>query len=209
MKNLYTAIICILVYCGCTNSYNQNAATDEYQKEKFDSFLTQFAQFDGKQPDESFFEIRKQFPDEKWCPEISKILFSSYLPCEESHKEENNFCYRPCYKIEKNNFYLVSINRERYSYDDNTLVTYDKKGKIIDFATVGTGSDLEYYKIDTPSKENEIVYTQYCFKDVESAYDGDCDVYVYKVTVEDNGKIEKKLLREEKNMKVTLYNVTY
>ncbi len=204
MKNLYTAIVCILIYCSCSSNYNQNAVTDEYHKEKFDSFLTQFAQFNGKQPDESFFEIRKQFPDEKWCPEISKILFSSYLPCEESHKEENNFCYRPCYKIEKNNFYLVSINRERYSYDDNTLITYDKKGKIIDFATVGTGSDLEYYKIDTPSEENEIVYTQYYFKDIESFDEGNCDTYVYKVTVDDNGKIDKRLLREEKNVKVTL-----
>ena len=204
MKNLYTAIVCILIYCGCSSNYNQNAVTDEYHKEKFDSFLTQFAQFDSNQPDESFFEIRKQFPDEKWCPEISKILFSAYLPCEESHKEENNFCYRPCYKIEKNNFYLVSINRERYSYDDNALVTYDKKGKIIDFATVGTGSDLEYYKIDTPSEENEIVYTQYYFKDIESFDEGNCDTYVYKVTFDDNGKIEKKLLREEKNVKVTL-----
>ena len=204
MKNLYTAIVCILVYCGCSNSYNQDAATEKHNKEKFDSFLTQFAQFDSNQPDESFFEIRKQFPDEKWCPEISKILISSYLPCEESHKEENNFCYRPCYKIEKNNFYLVSINRERYSYDDNTLITYDKKGKIIDFATVGTGSDLEFYKIEPPSKKNEIVYTQYYFKDIESFDEGNCDTYVYKVTVDDNGKIDKRLLREEKNVKVTL-----
>lgn len=204
MKNLYTAIVCILVYCGCSNSYNQDAATEKHNKEKFDSFLAQFARFDGNQSNEQFFEVRKQFPEEKWCPEISKFLFSTYLPCEESRKEENDFCYRPCYKIEKRNFYLVSINREIYSYDDNALVTYDKKGKIIDFATVGTGSDLEFYKIEPPTEENEIVYTQYYFKDIESFDEENCDTYVYKVTVDDNGKIEKKLLREEKNVKVTL-----
>ena len=131
MKNLYTAIVCILVYCGCSNSYNQDAATEKHNKEKFDSFLAQFARFDGNQSNEQFFEVRKQFPEEKWCPEISKFLFSAYLPCEESRKEENDFCYRPCYKIEKRNFYLVSINREIYSYDDNALVTYDKKGNCL------------------------------------------------------------------------------
>lgn len=191
MRLLFTPIICILIFCNCSNSYNQNAVSEKYHKEKFVSFLAQFALFDGKQPNEQFFEVRKQFPDEKWCPEISKILFSSYLPCEESRKEENNFCYRPCYKIEKKNFYLVSINRERYSYDDNTLVTYDKKGKIIDFATVGASSGAEVCKIDSSTEENEIIYTQYCFKDVECAYKGDCDVSVYKITVDDNGKIEK------------------
>ena len=105
MRGIFAFIICIVILGGCSNNRHSNATSIEGREiEKFDSFLTQFAQFNGKQPDESFFEIRKQFPDEKWCPEISKILFSSYLPCEESHKEENNFCYRPCYKIEKNNF---------------------------------------------------------------------------------------------------------
>ena len=204
MKNLYTAIVCILVYCGCSNSYNQDAATEKHNKEKFDSFLAQFARFDGNQSNEQFFEVRKQFPEEKWCPEISKFLFSAYLPCEESRKEENDFCYRPCYKIEKNNFYLVSINREIYSYDDNALVTYDKKGKIIDFATVGANSGAEVCRIEPSTKENEIIYTQYCFKDVECVYKGDCDIFVYKVTVDDNGKIDKRVLREENNVKVTL-----
>ena len=72
MKNLYTAIVCILVYCGCSNSYNQDAAIEEHNKEKFDSFLTQFAQFDGKQPNESFFRQRKNFPNEILNPVLDK-----------------------------------------------------------------------------------------------------------------------------------------
>ena len=51
--------------------------------------------------------------------------------------------------------------------------------------------------------DNE-VYTQYNFKDIETAYDGDCDVSVYKVTVAEDGRMGKSLLREEKSVKVVL-----
>lgn len=212
MKNLYTAIVCILIYCGCSSNYNQNATIEEYHKEKFDSFLTQFAQFDGKQPNESFFRQRKNFPNERLSPVLDKYHFSFLLPYDdECNCEAKELYYTPCYKIERKNYYLISMHTccdvtktAWYPYEDNTLVTYDKKGKIIDFATVGTGSDLEYYKIEPPSKENEIIYTQYFFKDVESFEKGNCDAFVYKVAVDDNGKIEKKLLREEKNVKITL-----
>ena len=91
-----------------------------------------------------------------------------------------------------------------YPYDDNALVTYDKKGNMVDFVTVGTGSDLESYKIEPSTGEYEFVYTQYNFKDIETAYDGDCDVSVYKVTVADDGRMCKSLLREEKSVKVVL-----
>ena len=203
MRNLYSSIICILLM-SCSNYYKSEVAVDEYHKAKFDSFLAQFAQFDGKQLDESFFELRKQFPNEKWCPEISKLIFSDYLPFYESRQGEDGFCYRPCYIIDKNRYYVVSIKQEKYKYDDNTLVTYDKRGRIIDNETVGISDNAKAYTIELSGGDNEIIYTQYCFKDIESAYDGDCDISVYKVTVDDNGKIDKQLLREEKSVKVRL-----
>ena len=64
MRQFLGSIICIILFWNCANNCNQNAVTDEYHKEKFDSFLTQFAQFDGKQPNESFFRQRKNFPNE-------------------------------------------------------------------------------------------------------------------------------------------------
>ncbi len=214
MRNLYSSIICILLM-SCSNYYKSEVAVDEYHKAKFDSFLTQFAQFDGKQLDESFFRVRENFPAEIGHPDIDKYYFSFLLPYDdECNCVTKELYYCPCYKIEKNNYYLVSMDvccdvtkTAGYPYDENTLVTYDKNGKMIDFAMVGIGSDLESCKIEPSSKENEIVYTQYCFKDIESAYDGVCDVCRYKVTVDDHGKIDKQLLCEEKNVKVASLDI--
>ena len=204
MRLISASIICILLFWCCSNNHSPNVVADEQHNAKFDSFLTQFAQFDGKQLDESFFRMRKQFPNEKWCPEIDKHIYSSCLFDDGLCPPENGFCYRPCYRMERDSIYIVSIKKEKYSYDNNTLVTYDKKGKIIDFETIGVNDCGKRYKIEPPTGEREIVYTQYCFKDVESAYDGDCDVSVYKVTIAADGRINKSLLREDKNVKVTL-----
>ena len=204
MRLLIAPIICILLFWCCSNNPSPNVVADEQHNAKFDSFLAQFAQFDSKQLSEAFFSMRKQFPNEKWCPCIDKILFSSYLPFDEPSKGETGFCYRPCYKIDEGNYYILAIKQEQYSYEENTLLTYDKKGKIIDFETIGVNDCGKRYKIEPPTGEREIVYTQYCFKDVESAYDGDCDVSVYKVTIAADGRINKSLLREDKNVKVTL-----
>ena len=204
MRLISASIICILLFWCCSNSHSPNVAVDEPHNSKFDSFLTQFAQFDGKQLDESFFRMRKQFPNEKWCPEIDKHIYSSCLFDDGLCPPENGFCYRPCYRMERDSIYIVSIKKEKYSYDNNTLVTYDKKGEIIDVEIVGVSDNGKVYKIEPSTGEREIVYTQYCFKDVESAYDGDCDVSVYKVTIATDGRINKSLLREDKNVKVTL-----
>ena len=75
---------------------------------------------------------------------------------------------------------------------------------MVDFVTVGIGSDLAAYKIEPSTGEYEIVYTQYNFKDIETAYNGNCDVSVYKVTVGEDGRMGKSLLREEKSVKVAL-----
>ena len=212
MRLISASIICILLFWCCSNNHSPNVAVDEPHNAKFDSFLTQFAQFDGKQLSESFFRVREQFPNEKFSPCIDKYSFPFLLPYdEECNCEAKELYYRPCCKIERKNYFLVSIEvccditkTPGYPYSENTLVAYDKKGNIIDFVTVGTGSDLESCKIEPSTGEYEFVYTQYNFKDIETAYDGDCDVSVYKVTVADDGRMGKSLLREEKSVKVVL-----
>ena len=208
MKIRFALIACALLLAGCsggsTDTVEKGASyKEEPDKAKFGSFLSQFAKFDGGMPDESFFTLRKQFPDEKWCPEIRRDLFSAYIPhlCGNGEKE---FCYRPCYKIEKNNYHLLSIKRERYSYDDNMLATYSRQGAILDTEIVGVNDGgASAYSI-APVSENEITCTQYLFKDIECAYNGDCDISVYKVTIDDNGIIGKSLISEKKNVKVSL-----
>ena len=212
MRMFFTPLICILLFWSCSNSHSPNVAVDEQYNAKFDSFLTQFAQFDGKQLDESFFRVRKQFPNEKLSPIIDRYYFSFLLPYdEECNCNVKELYYRPCYKIERKNYYLMAMEvccditkTPGYPYDDNALVTYDKKGNMVDFVTVGTGSDLAMFKIEPSTGEYEIVYTQYSFKDIESVYDSCCDVSVYKVTVDEDGRMGKSLLREEKSVKVVL-----
>jgi hypothetical protein len=213
MRGIYALIICILILGSCSNNHHSNATSIEGSDiEKFDSFLTQFALFDETHLNNSFFRVRKQFSGEHNSPEINKYYFSFLLPYDDNcNCVTKDLYYQPCYKIEKNNFYIISMNTccditkaVGYPYTDNTLVTYNKKGQIIDFTSVGTSSDIQTYKIEPSTDENEITYTQYYFSDVESAYDGDCNICVYNVTIDNNGKIEKSLLREEKNVKVKL-----
>lgn len=208
----FAPIICILLFWCCSNNPSPNVVADEQHNAKFDSFLAQFAQFDSKQLSEAFFRVREQFSNEKFSPYIDKYSFPFLLPYdEECNCEAKELYYRPCYKIEKKNYYLVSIEvccdvtkTPGYPYSENTLVAYDKKGNMVDFVTVGIGSDLAAYKIEPSTGEYEIVYTQYNFKDIETAYNGNCDVSVYKVTVGEDGRMGKSLLREEKSAKVAL-----
>ena len=83
MRNLYSSIICILLL-SCSNYYKSEVAVDEYHKAKFDSFLTQFALFDGTQLNNSFFRVRKQFSGEHNSPEINKYYFSFLLPYDDN-----------------------------------------------------------------------------------------------------------------------------
>ena len=217
MRIFFFSLFCTLLLWGCSNKRTSNTVvegcvTEDYHKAKFDSFLTQFAQFDGTQLNESFFKAREQYSTEINSPEINKYYFPFLLPYDdECNCEAKELCYRPCYRIEQKNYYLVSMDvccdvtkSEWYPYDDNTLVTYDKTGRMIDFATIGTSSDVEAYKISSLSGEYEILYTQYCFRDVESGYNGLCDVSEYRVSIDESGNVSKHLLSEEKGVTVAL-----
>ena len=206
MRHIVFFIAYTLLLAGCSGSGSTDSATCEYHKEKLDTFLAQFAQYGSKLPDGSFFKVRENFPSEICSPEINKYSFSFLLPYDDEWDcVAKELYYRPCYRIEQENYHLVAIEtccdvvkNDGYPCCYNILATYGKNGKFIDFATVGKSSDVEYCKVEPATDEYEIIYTQYRFKDAESAYNGEGDISVYKVTVDSNGTISKCLLREER-----------
>ena len=67
---------------------------------------------------------------------------------------------------------------------------------IIDYEIVGSGGDLLYYNIEFSTEKYEFVCTQYSFYNINSEpYTGKCDVSIYKVTINDNGTIDKEIIR--------------
>ena len=226
MSYFISIFFCLLLLLGCSwgttstsgsSDYNYDGSIESFYKAKFDSFLTQFAPYKHVGLDKSLFDVREKYSTERYEPEIDNFYFSLFLPYDDECKcEARQIVYRPCCKIERTNYYIVSFNGvcdiprvACYPYDDNILATYDKTGRIIDFAIVGTASDAEAYKIYSLENDNEIAYTQYVFKASENLYDGDCDVATYKVTIDEDGNIDKCLIREEKNIKVTLSEKWY
>ena len=139
-ENFICAIICLSSIVGCSNDRVSDAAVGEcnmveFHKEKFDSFLTQFAQFSGVCLDESFFRVCENFPGELGNVVFDRYYFSYLLPYDDECNcvPKELYCW-PCYKVENKNFYLLSINvccdvtkTECYPYVDNMLVAYDKK----------------------------------------------------------------------------------
>ena len=226
MSYFISIFFCLLLLLGCSwgatstsgsSDYNYDGSIENFYKAKFDSFLTQFAPYKHVGLDKSLFDVREKNSTDRYEPEIDNFYFSLFLPYDDECKcEAREIVYRPCCKIERTNYYIVSFNGvcdiprvACYPYDDNILATYDKTGRIIDFAIVGTASDAEAYKIYSLENDNEIAYTQYVFKASENLYDGDCDVATYKVTIDEDGNIDKCLIREEKNIKVTLSEKWY
>ena len=106
--------------------------------------------------------------------------------------------------MEAKNFYVVAIKRERYSYEDNVLLTYDKKGQMIDVEKVGINNGFRACRIEPSSSEYEFTFRQYTFRDVESGYNGLCDVSEYRVSIDESGNVSKQLLSEEKGVTVAL-----
>lgn len=226
MSYFISIFFCLLLLSGCSwglasasgsSDCSDDGSIENYHKAKFDSFLTQFAPYKHVGLDKSLFDVREKYSTERYEPVIDNFYFSLFLPYDDECKcEARQIVYSPCCKIERANYYIISFNGACdiprvacYPYDDNILTTYDKTGRIIDFAIVGTVGDVEAYKIYPLESDNEIAYTQYVFKACENLYDGDCDVATYKVTIDEDGKIDKCLIREEKNIKVTLSEKWY
>ena len=176
------------------------------KKQKFESFINEFDIYVRPSIDKDFFLQRDERVGEMYT-EINKHKFSSFIPYDsDCNCEKDEFYYRPCYRIEKDDFYIVAILAscdititDGYPFDASLLVTYDKLGNIIDYRIVGVGSDVEECKMETGEKENELVITQKTFTEITSvsnAYSGKCDISIYKIRVNDDGTICKEVIRE-------------
>ena len=215
MKILYTALICVL--CSLNNvATNKNLfSVHNDKKQDFESYISKFDIFDKPYMDKDFFQERKERIGEMYT-EINKLDFSSFIPyVDECNCEKDEFYYRPCYRIDKDDFYIVSIlascdlpATDGYPFDTNLLVTYDRSGNVIDYKAVAIGSDVEQYKIESGEKENELTITQQSFTEIISVsgiYTGKCNVSIYKIRINDDGTIRKETICEyEDNLPIEL-----
>ena len=213
MKILYTALICVL--CSLNNvATNKNSfSVHNDKKQDFESYISKFDIFDKPYMDKDFFQERKERIGEMYT-EINKFDFSSFIPyVDECNCEKDEFYYRPCYRIDKNDFYIVAILAscdititEGYPFDASLMITYDKSGNIIDYEIIGIESDVEQYKTEFCKKENELLITQQSFTEITSAsnkYSGKCNVSIYRITINTDGTIDKEVIKEyEDNLSI-------
>ena len=184
-------------------SCHYNKSTKETNYSEFDYFLEQFDLFEKEQLDESFFKVRKQRETDINNPELDDAEYPSFIPYDnQCNCEKDEFYYRPCYRIEPTNFHLVNIQAncdipiEGYPFSSDILVTYDKKGKILDYKIVGSSSDFLYYELNASKNKSELIYTQYSFYHTNpKPYSGKCDVSVYKIVINEDGTIDKQIIR--------------
>lgn len=222
MKNsillLFYTFFCSSCFCVETNNNERNFKTENSMKDlsyfskestivnnnpDFESFLMQFDLFNKEQLDISFFCAREQRDTEIYSPDLNESKYSSFIPYDsQCNCEKKELYYQPCYQIETTNFHLINITVncdipiEGLPFSSDMLVTYDKTGNIIDYEIVGSGGDLLYYNIEFSTEKYEFVCTQYSFYNINSEpYTGKCDVSIYKVTINDNGTIDKEIIR--------------
>ena len=182
--------------------HNHDFKTNNNSQE-FESFLMQFDLFEKEQLDRSFFYARERRKTEIHGPVLYESKYSSFIPYDsQCNCEKEELYYQPCYQIETTNFHLINITVncdipiEGLPFTSDMLVTYDKMGNIIDYEIVGSGGDLLYYNIEFSTEKYEFVCTQYSFYNINSKpYTGKCDVSIYKVTINDNGTIDKEIIR--------------
>lgn len=217
MKAIFFTLFC----CICSMSYvrtngkaiehNNNAVitmsdTLNLNKNNFDSFIIQFDMYEKRMVDKHFFNTRKEREGEMYI-EITKSKYSSFIPYDSTcNCKREEMYYHPCYKIKEKDFYIVGINgfcdittTKAFPYCAEILVTYNKCGNIIDFITVGYYSEIENCVIETTEKDNVLKVTQYTFDDStiqHNAYSGVCEVSEYTITVNDDGSIDKNIIRE-------------
>ena len=222
MKNsillLFYTFFCSSCFCVETNNNERNFKTENSMKDlsyfskestimnnnpEFESFLMQFDLFEKEQLDRSFFYARERRKTEIHGPVLYESKYSSFIPYDsQCNCEKEELYYQPCYQIETTNFHLINITVncdipiEGLPFTSDMLVTYDKTGNIIDYEIVGSGGDLLYYKIEFTTNKYEFICTQYSFYNINSKpYTGKCDVSIYKVTINNNGTIDKEIIR--------------
>ena len=216
MENIFLTIICLINTFNYTTVFDKKVPVKEYtsyvfashnidtlhNNNDFKNFLSYFQDFDGENLNKDFFLYNDINGAESIYADFDRFYpyDSTTFNCE--RKEPY---YKPSYKIEKIDFYLISIQSccdlpfEGFPYEAPTLVTYSKNGGIIDFEIVGKGSDVDSYTIETTEKDNVLKVTQYTFDDStiqHNAYSGVCEVSEYTITVNDDGSIDKNIIRE-------------
>lgn len=209
-------VILSLFYCFDSMSIDRKSFdVNRNEKQKFETFISGFDVYDKPFVDMGFFVQRGERDGEMYT-EINKQEFSSFIPDDSGcNCEKDEFYYRPCYRIDKNGFYIIGIlascdipATDGYPFDADMLVTYDKCGNIIDYKIVGTSGDVEGYKMKFGKDENELVVTQYFFTDavcVAGKISGRCNVSVYKIIIDTDGTIDKGVVDEyEDNLTIDL-----
>ena len=215
MKTFIATIICIIC---CINNIKINEKSfyvKEENKQNFKSFISKFDVYCKSCIDNGFFLQRNERTGEMYT-EICKQEFSTFIPYDNKcNCEKDEFYYRPCYRIDKVDFYIVAMLAscdipvtDGYPFDANLLVTYDKAGNIIDYKIVGIGSDVQQYKMEFGEKENELTVTQQSFTEIKymsNEYTGKCDVSIYRIKINDDGTIDKEIISEyEDNLRIEL-----
>ena len=222
MKNsillLFYTFFCSSCFCVETNNNERNFKTENSMKDlsyfskestimnnnpEFESFLMQFDLFEKEQLDRSFFYARERRKTEIHGPVLYESKYSSFIPYDnQCDCEKEELYYSPCYRIETDNFHIVSFRAncdipiKGYPFSSGMLVTYDKMGNIIDYEIVGIAGDDFYNVMESTIRKYEFVCTQYSFYSTNSSpYTGKCDVSIYKVTINDNGTIDKEIIR--------------
>ena len=215
MKTFFATTLCIICCLNKMTTNEKFCYINEDKKQKFESFISKFDVYDKTCIDKDFFRQRDERNGELHT-ELSKQEFSSFIPYDsECNCEKDEFYYRPCYRIDKDDFYIVSVlascdlpATDGYPFDTNLLVTYDRSGNVIDYKTVAIGSDVEQYKIESGEKENELTITQQSFTEIISVsgiYTGKCNVSIYKIRINDDGTIRKETICEyEDNLPIEL-----
>ena len=85
------------------------------------------------------------------------------------------------------------------------MVTYKKNGKIIDYEYIGLDGKNKYYELKKSANNQSLIYTQYSFKNTKQLYSGECNVSIYRITINTDGTIDKEVIKEyEDNLSIEL-----
>ena len=205
MKKTIKSIICLLlITAGCKGP----ETTKDNKDAEFRSFLSNFDEFSKQFIDASIFYGRDLRESDSGMPQIDMDRFKGFIPNDNIlNCKAEEIIHRPGYIQEIRDITAAGIvcfcNNE--ISEANLLVTYGKTGKIIDYEYLGfDGTDM-YCVLEKSVDDQALTYTQYSFQDTTQRYSGKCDVSIYKVKINNDGTINKEVIKEyEDNLTIEL-----